>query len=171
MYSDLGILVIRVLFGAAMAAHGAQKLFGWFGGYGPKATGAHFESLGFRPGVPFAVAAGFSEFAGGALLTLGLLTPIGAALVLSTMIVAMVSVHLKNGFFSMSNGIEVPYLYAAAAIGLAFTGAGDVSFDAFLGLDRLFHPTLIAGLLALSVFGSVVTLASRRQPVEARQAA
>src|ERR1700704_1451225 len=109
MTVDLGILIIRVLFGVAMAAHGAQKLFGWFGGYGLKQTGGFFEGLGFRPGTAFATAAGLSEVGGGLLLTVGLFTPFGAAAVLSAMLVAMVSVHLKNGFFASGNGIELPF--------------------------------------------------------------
>src|SRR5437667_11344718 len=127
MSGDIGILVIRVLFGMAIAAHGAQKVFGWFSGYGLKGTGGFFEQLGFRPGVPFAAAAGLSEFGGGLLLTFGLFTPFGAAAVLASMLVAIVSVHLKNGFFAMGNGFELPFLYAVAAIALAFTGGGAFS--------------------------------------------
>ncbi|PYN13529.1 MAG: hypothetical protein DME06_06745 [Candidatus Rokuibacteriota bacterium] len=115
----IGILVIRVLFGAAIAAHGAQKLFGWFGGYGLKGTGGVFEQLGFRPGIAFAAAAALSECAGGILLTLGLFTPLGASAILAAMLVAIVSVHLKNGFFAMANGVELPFLYAAVALGAA----------------------------------------------------
>src|SRR6266568_637014 len=132
MSLDLGILLVHVLFGAAIATHGAQKLFGSFGGYGLKGTGGFFETLGFRPGVPFAALAGLGELIGGLLLALGFLTPIGASAVLATMIVAMVSVHLKNGFFAASNGIEIPFLYAAAALGLAVTGGGAYSLDALL---------------------------------------
>jgi uncharacterized membrane protein YphA (DoxX/SURF4 family) len=79
------------------AGHGAQKVFGWFGGYGLKGTGGFFETMGFRPGVLFAAMAGLSELAGGLLLVLGLLTSLGAAAVLAAMLVAMVSVHLKRG--------------------------------------------------------------------------
>ena len=103
---DTGILIIRALFGLAIAGHGAQKLFGWFGGYGIKGTGGFFESLGFRPGAVFATAAGLSEMGGGLLITVGLLTPFGAAAVLSAMLVAMISVHLKNGFFAAGNGMR-----------------------------------------------------------------
>ena len=171
MSVDLGILIIRVLFGAALAAHGAQKLFGWFGGYGLKGTGGFFEQLGFRPGVPFAAAAGLSEFGGGVLLTLGLFTPFGAAAVLSAMLVAIVSVHLKNGFFAMGNGLELPFLYAVAAFALAFTGPGAFSLDALLGLTSLSQPYLVAGVLVLSIVGSVVTLGSRRPaPVQPKAA-
>src|ERR1700757_831183 len=98
-----GLLIARLVLGLGLAAHGAQKLFGWFGGYGLKGTGGYFEQLGFRPGVPFAVAAGLSEFWGGVLWGLGSFTPFGAAPVLSAMLVAIVSVHLKNGFFPMGN--------------------------------------------------------------------
>jgi len=162
MSVDLGILIIRVLFGAALAAHGAQKLFDWFGGYRLKGTGGFFEQLGFRPGVPFAAAAGLSEFGGGVLLTLGLFTPFGAAAVLSAMLVAIVSVHLKNGFFAMGNGFELPFLYAVAAFALAFTGPGAFSLDALLGLTSLSQRYLVAGVLVLAIVGSVVTLGSRR---------
>jgi putative oxidoreductase len=171
MSVDLGILIIRVLFGVALAAHGAQKLFGWFGGYGLKGTGGFFEQLGFRPGVPFAAAAGLSEFGGGVLLALGFFTPFGAAAVLSAMLTAIVSVHLKNGFFAMANGFELPFLYAVAAFALAFSGPGAFSLDAFLGLTALSQPYFVAAVLVLSILGSVVTLGSRRPaPVQPKAA-
>ena len=162
MSVDLGILSIRALFGVAIAAHGAQKVFGWFGGYGLKGTGGFFATLGFRPGIGFAAAAGLSEVGGGVLLTLGLFTPFGAAAVLTAMIVAIVSVHLKNGFFAMSNGIELPFLYAASALGLAFSGAGAFSLDALLGLTFLSEPSNVEGILVLAVLGAAATLALRR---------
>ena len=161
---DLGILMIRLFFGTAIAAHGAQKLFGSFGGYGLKGTAGFFENLGFRPGVPFAAAAGLGEFGGGLLLVLGLLTPVGAAAILSTMLVAIVSVHLKNGLFIQNNGMEGPFLYGAAAVGLSFTGAGSISLDSALGLARLFSPATIVVLLAASIVGAGLTLLMRHQP-------
>src|SRR5437660_9906805 len=93
----IGILVIRVLFGAAIAAHGAKKPFGWFGGYGLKGTGGIFEQLGFRPGIAFAAAAALSACGGGIRLTLGLFTPLRASALLAAMLVASGSAHLKNG--------------------------------------------------------------------------
>ena len=158
---DIGILVIRVFFGLAVAAHGAQKLFGWFGGYGIKRTGEFFESLGFRPGTAFVVAAGGCEMGGGLLLTVGLFTPFGAAAVLTAMLVAMVSVHLKNGFFATGNGVELPFLYAAAAIGIALTGSGAISLDRLLGLDVLLEPHIVTGLLVFAVCGAAVALSMR----------
>ena len=94
---------------------------------------------------------------------LGLLTPAGAAAVLAAMLVAMVSVHLKNGFFAANNGIEIPFLYAAAAIGIAFTGGGYLSLDALLGFEFLARPYIVGGLLALTVIGAGLTLVTRRQ--------
>ena len=159
---DTGIFIFRVFFGLAIAAHGAQKLLGWFGGYGIKGTGGFFESIGFRPGAAFATAAGLSEMGGGLLLTVGLFTPFGAAAVLSAMLVAMVSVHLKNGFFAAGNGIELPFLYAAVALGVAFTGGGALSFDRLLGLTFVAEPHVVIGVLVLAVVGAAVTLSVRR---------
>jgi len=161
MFINAGILIVRVFFGLAMAAHGAQKLFGWFGGYGINRTGGFFETIGFRPGAAFATAAGLSEMGGGLLLSLGLFTPVGAAAVLSAMLVAMVSVHLKNGFFAAGNGIEMPFLYAVAASGIAFTGGGAISLDALLGLSFSSEPYLVTALLALAVVGASITLSMR----------
>src|ERR1700682_1124116 len=104
-----GLLVARLVFGTVMAAHGAQKLFGWFGGYGIAGTGGFFESVGFRPGRALALAAGIGETASGLLMALGLFGPIGPAVMLSVMVVAS-SLHWSNGLFAMSNGIELPLL-------------------------------------------------------------
>src|SRR6187551_74946 len=101
-----GLLLARVVLGLLMAAHGSQKLFGWFGGYGLAGTGGFFESLGFRPGKLFAAAAGGTEFAAGLLVAFGLLGPLGPALIVSVMIVAMATVHWANGVFAQNNGIE-----------------------------------------------------------------
>jgi len=161
MFMDIGLFIIRVFFGLAIAGHGAQKLFGSFGGYGIKGTGGFFETIGFRPGAPFATAAGLSEMGGGLLMTAGLFTSFGAAAVLSAMLVAMVSVHLKNGFFAAGNGIELPFLYATAAFGIAFTGAGAISVDGLLGLSFLSEPYVVTALLMLAVIGASVTLSMR----------
>jgi putative oxidoreductase len=159
---DLGLLVARLVLGPLMAAHGAQKLFGWFGGHGLSGTGGFFESLGFRPGRLFALAAGLAEVGSGILVALGLLGPVGSALMLCVMTVAIVSVHWRNGVFAMSNGVEVPLLYATGAVALAFTGSGAFSLDRALGIALLWNPALSAAALAVGVLGAVANLALRR---------
>src|SRR5215211_6607657 len=99
---ELGVFLLRITVGLTLAAHGAQKLLGWFGGHGIAGTAGWLESVGFRPGRRHAILAGATEIGGGALLVLGLATPIGAAIVASVMIVAAIIVHLKNGFFLTS---------------------------------------------------------------------
>ena len=165
---NLGLLLARLVFGLAMAAHGTQKLFGWFGGYGLAGTGGFFEGLGFRPGKLFALAAGLSEFGGGMLVALGLLGPVGPALIVSVMLVAMITVHIKHPFFASTNGIEVPLLYSVTAVTLALTGPGIFSLDAALGLEFLW--TGAVGLIALAggVLGGVANLVLlRKKPLAA----
>ena len=157
-----GLLLLRLVLGLLMAAHGSQKLFGWFGGHGLAAVSGMFESMGFRPGRLLATAAALSEFGGGLLIALGFLGPVGPAVVLAVMIVAAISVHWRNGLFVMSNGIEVPLLYAAGVTALALTGPGAYSLDAALGLT--FTPAFRLGALAIGILGGVVNLALRRAP-------
>jgi putative oxidoreductase len=164
---DVGLLLGRLVFGLVMVAHGSQKLFGWFGGYGLTAVSGFFESLGFRPGRVFATAASVSEFVGGLLLALGFLGPIGPALILSIMIVAAVTVHLKGGLFAANNGIEVPLLYGTAAVMLALSGFGLYSFDAALGATSLWTPGIALTVLALGVVSAIVVLAVRRPALAA----
>jgi putative oxidoreductase len=162
-----GLLLARLIFGLVMAAHGSQKLFGWFGGYGIAGTGGFFETIGFRPGKFFAFAAGLGEFLGGLLIAFGLLGPIGPALMLSVMIVAAVSLHLKGGLFAQNNGIELPLLYSAAAIAFALTGFGAYSLDAILGIATIWSPAVIWSALAIGVAAALVNLGLRRPQVTA----
>jgi putative oxidoreductase len=157
---DAGLLLARMVFGLLMAAHGTQKLFGWFGGYGLAGTAGFFESLGFRPGRFFAAAAAGAELAAGLLVALGLLGPLGPALIVSVMIVAMATVHWPHGLFAQNNGIEMPLLYSAAAAALALTGPGAYSLDAALGLS---WPQGVAWIaLALGVLAGFANLAIRK---------
>ncbi|ASS66641.1 MULTISPECIES: DoxX family protein [unclassified Paenibacillus] len=129
---DTGILILRVVAGLLFAAHGTQKLFGWFGGYGIKGTAGWLESLGAKPGVLMAVLAGLSELLGGLLLALGLWVWIAAALIIIPMLVAIAKVHGANGIWATSNGYEYNLILIAIALAVAFTGAGAYSIDAVL---------------------------------------
>jgi putative oxidoreductase len=163
---NAGLLIARLVLGLALAAHGAQKLFGWFGGHGLAGTGAFFETLGFRPGRLFAMLAGVAEFGGGVLTALGFLGPIGPALMLAAMIVAM-EMHWRSGFFTSQNGIELPLLYAVGALALALTGPGAYSVDAAAGLEELWSMGVVWAAIAAAVVGSVGSLALRRPPARA----
>src|SRR5438309_11016586 len=105
---DGGLLLIRAGVGGTVAAHGLQKLFGWFGGHGLDGTGGFFEQVGHRPGRMMAGAAGLSEAGGGLLLFLGLLTPLGVAMIIGVMTVASISVHGDNGLWATNSGYELP---------------------------------------------------------------
>jgi putative oxidoreductase len=158
----IGLFILRIVAGALMAGHGAQKLFGWFGGYGIAGTGGFFEQLGFRPGRSFAAAAGVGELLGGLMMAAGFLGPIGPAAVLATMIVAIVTVHLRNGVFASTNGVELPLLFAAVAAGLAFTGPGAYSLDQAIGLTTLWTPALASAAVIAGILGATANLAVRR---------
>ncbi len=162
---SIGVLIVRLVIGLIMAAHGTQKLLGWFGGYGLRGTGEFFVQLGFQPGPAFAAAASISEIVSGLLVALGFLGPIGPALMLSVMIVAAVTVHLEHGLFATNNGIELPLLYGAAAFGLALTGYGEYSLDALLGFAGRWSTSFTWIALALGVAGGFVNLALRRRPI------
>jgi|SRR5688500_14620668 len=159
---SIGLLALRLVVGFSMAAHGSQKVFGWFGGYGLAGTGGFFEGLGFRPGKAFAFMAGATEILSGLLIAAGFLGPIGPALMLSVMIVAALTVHVKNGFFAQGNGVEVTVLFGVAALALAFTGFGQFSLDALTGIDGVFSPREAIIALVLGVAGAVGNLALRR---------
>ena len=160
-----GLLILRLVVGTLMMGHATQKLFGWLGGYGLEGTGGFFEQLGFHPGKLFATAASLGELTSGLLVTLGLFGPVGPALMISVMLVAMLTVHLPNGLFAATNGVEVPLLYATAALGLAFTGFGGFSLDTALGIGRVWTPGLILAVLAVGVVGGVGNLALRKRAV------
>ena len=161
---SIGLLLARVVIGLLLAAHGAQKLFGWFGGYGLKVTGEFMVQLGFERGRAFATAASVGEIASGLLIALGLLGPVGPALMVSIMIVAAVTVHWEHGLFAQNNGIELPLLYGTAGVGLAMTGFGRYSLDALLGLAGQWPLAFTWIALALGIVGGIGNLALRRRP-------
>jgi len=128
----IGLLMIRLVIGVLFIGHGAQKLFGWFGGYGLKGTGGWFESIGMKPGVTIALFAGLAELTGGILFALGFLTPLAGIIIAATMLMAIVKVHGQNGLWATSNGYEYNLTLLVVAIGIALIGAGQYSLDALL---------------------------------------
>jgi putative oxidoreductase len=129
---DIGLLIIRLVIGVLFIGHGAQKLFGWFGGYGLNGTGGWFESIGMKPGVTMALFAGLTELIGGILFVLGLLTPVAGIMIAGTMVMAIVKVHAPNGLWATSNGYEYNLTLLAVAIGIALIGPGRYAIDTFL---------------------------------------
>lgn len=158
----VGLLVGRVVIGLLMAAHGAQKLFGWFGGYGLKGTGQFMVQLGFQRGTIFAAAAGASEVVSGLLVAFGLLGPVGPAIMISLMVVAAISVHWKNGVWASAGGIEINLLYAVAAFVFAFSGYGTYSIDSLLGYASGWSTSMTWSVLAIGIAGGIANLAIRR---------
>ncbi|MFK4146639.1 DoxX family protein [Streptomyces sp. NPDC004065] len=134
---DLGLLLLRLGTGGVLAAHGAQKLFGWFGGGGLEGTGQYMESIGYRPGKASATMAGLAETGGGLLLAMGLATPAAGAAAAGAMAGAA-AVHAPNGFFAQEGGYEYAASLGLTAAGLAVTGPGRLSLDHALGhtVDR-----------------------------------
>jgi putative oxidoreductase len=167
---DVGLLIVRLILGFGISAHGVQKLFGWLGGHGLNGTGGLFESIGFRPGRMFALAAGLAEFGGGALTALGFLGPIGPALIILVMMVALLTVHLPHGFFAQSNGIELPVTYITGALAVASAGPGAYSLDHFFGLGARPNPavTWSAVLIAVALALFLCVVVRRHAPAERR---
>jgi putative oxidoreductase len=130
--SGLAGLALRVPAGIIFAAHGAQKLFGAFGGYGLVGTGQWMASIGLEPGYLMALAAGSAEFFGGLALLVGLLTRPAALVLAFTMLVAILTVHAQNGLFMANNGYEFGLSLLAIAVALLFNGAGAYSLDSWL---------------------------------------
>ena len=151
---DLALLVLRIVVGLGFAAHGAQKLFGIFGGHGIEGTAGFFEQIGLRPGRVHAWAAGTTEFAGGLLIALGLFVPFAAAALIAVMTAAILTVHLHNGFFNTENGYEYNLELVAAVFALAGIGAGAWSLDSALGLD-LAGTAWALGALAAGLLGGI----------------
>ena len=162
---NVGLLLLHGLVGSFVFAHGSQKLFGWFGGFGIRGTGAYMESVGLRHGRVMAAAAGTSEVVGGALFGLGLVTPFAAAMIAGTMLVASRTDHRGKGFWIYAGGSEYVLTNTVIAIALAFNSAGAWSLDNAIGWN-------LAGLwwgigaAAAAVVGSVGVLATFRRREE-----
>ncbi|WP_030780592.1 DoxX family protein [Streptomyces sp. NRRL S-920] len=163
---DLGLLLLRVGTGGVLAAHGTQKLFGWFGGGGLQGTGAWMESIGYTPGRMNALVAGLAEAGGGTLLALGLATPAAGSAAAGAMAGAS-AVHTPNGFFSQGGGYEYPAFLGMVSAALAVTGPGRYSADHALG-HSLNRAWMVPAALAGTAVGVLATLGARNKNVRQR---
>jgi putative oxidoreductase len=158
-----GLLLLRVFVGVAFCGHGTQKLFGWWGGYGPQGTGGFFSSLGYKSGVQMAVLAGLAEAGGGTLLALGLFTPLACTVLAIVMLNAIFAVTLKRVFML---GSELELTYLVIAISLAATGPGRISLDRALGWDDNISGLWwgVEALIVAAVVSAVTLTAFRTKP-------
>jgi len=160
MLVALGLLILRLVIGLTIAAHGAQKLFGWWGGPGMKGWTQTVGKLRIRPAMPWAWVAALSEFGGGLLLAFGFFSPLGSLAIAGAMLVAIATVHLPRGFWVTKGGYEFNLTLIAAVAALALTGPGAYSLDSALGVHLPEPISLIVGTIALIV-GVAATLLSR----------
>lgn len=160
---DAALLLARTVLGASIAAHGAQKLFGWFGGPGIEGASKMFGGLGFEPPEQMARLASLSELAAGAMIATGAGGPLGPMLLMSVMGVAVGSVHLKNGYFNQNQGFEMNTMYALLALLLAVEDHGRFSIDQLTGARNNMRPAF--GWLALAGgIGAAAFVLSKRTP-------
>ncbi|MFC4496005.1 DoxX family protein [Streptomyces ovatisporus] len=164
--ADLGLLALRLGTGGLLFSHGAQKLFGWFGGGGLEATGQSMAQIGFRPGRRHALASGLGEAGGGTLLALGLVSPVAGAAVAGAMAGAA-SVHAPAGFFNDQGGLEFPAYLGFAGSALAVSGPGRYSLDHLLG-HRLNRPWMLPVTFAVTAAAAALTV-SRRLRTQAEE--
>jgi putative oxidoreductase len=165
-----GLLLLRIVLGLTMFAHGAQKLFGWFGGNGIRGTGGFFRNFGFRAPVLIAFAAGLAEFGGGLSLAMGFLTPLGALAVTVVMLNAVYLVHWSKGFFTGNGGYEFNLLIASAAVAIAATGPGRFAIDHAIGWDDNISGLWWGlGVLGAAVVVAFLTLTAGRRRVAAAE--
>src|SRR5271165_895755 len=157
-------LLLRLVVGGLFVGHGTQKLFGWFGGHGLDATARGFEQLGLRPGRRNAIAAGAAEAGGGALLAIGLATPLASAVLVATMLTAIHRVHAKNGPWVTNGGYEYNLVLIAAALALAEVGPDELSLDALRGREHSGSRWALAALAAGAVGAIGSYAAAAAQP-------
>lgn len=158
---DLVLLVLRIVVGGLFVGHGAQKLFGAFGGHGLAGTAGFFEAIGLRPGHLHARVAGGAEFFGGALLMLGLVTPFAAAALIATMVAAVITVHYAKGVWVTDGGYEYNLVIIAVAFTLAGAGPGSWSLDHAIGMHLNGAIWALAALAAGLIGGWGAVLSGR----------
>jgi putative oxidoreductase len=157
---DLALLILQLGVGLTFAAHGAEKVFGWWGGPGLAGWEGAMRHMGFQPARLFALTSALVELVGGLLLAAGFLTPLDAAALVAQTVVIIGQVHWTNGFFNTTSGIEFPLVLGVGAVAVGLAGAGGVSLDAMLGLSVA--PTLRGALLVAGLVAGLITLAIPR---------
>jgi putative oxidoreductase len=155
---DLALLVLRIVIGLLFIGHGAQKLFGAFGGSGIEGTASNFDRMGLRPGRLHASAAGVAELGGGLLIALGLIMPLGAAALIAVMTAAVATVHFRNGLWATGGGFEYNLVLVAALFAIAAADGGSWSLDAALSLDLGGVAWAIGALVAGLLGGTIAVL-------------
>src|SRR5437764_2033852 len=166
---SLGLLILRLVAGLTIAAHGAQKLFGWFGGPGFTKMAQGLQTQGFKPGWLWTVFVILGEFGGGLSFALGFLTPLGAAGIFGAMFMAIFKSHWKNGFWNSKRGLEFPLALMAGGVTIGLTGPGSYSLDALFGITLpsplLFLALAVAALL-VDVIGLLISRPAAVTPTE-----
>src|SRR5712664_1845806 len=164
-----GILILRLVIGLTLAAHGAQKLFGWWGGSGMKGWTGAMNHMRIRPATPWAWASALAEFGGGLGLALGFLNPLPSFAIAGSMLVAIALVHLPKGFFNTKGGYEFNLAILAAVAAVALIGSGPYSLDAALGIRFPEPVTLIVMTVLLIVgVGSALVVRAPEQATETK---
>jgi len=159
-----GLLVLRLVLGLLLAAHGAQKLFGWSGGPGLTGFAATLEHLGVRPGRPWAILVALVEFGGGLLVAVGLLTPVVALLLAGDLLVAILTVHLPNGFWNRNGGFEFPLALLGGFVAVSLVGPGPASLDAVIHLALPEPATWLATVIVVLLGVIAAVAVPRLQP-------
>jgi putative oxidoreductase len=165
---DVALTILRVLIGALMFGHGAQKLFGWFGGPGMSGVSGMMASMGFRPARLWALLLALVEVLGGLSLVFGFLTPLGAALLIANMLVTIVKVHGPKGIWNMAGGMEYNLVLIASLIVTGLAGPTTYSIDRSANLVTWTPEQFFFASTALSLFGIFIALLTTVQPTEQR---
>jgi len=167
---SLSLFILRLIVGLLLAGHGAQKLFGWFGGLGFAGTTGFLQSQGFKPAWLWTLLGGLGEFGGGLLLALGFLPPLGAIAIFASMLMAVAKFHWSKGFWVTNGGIEYPLLLLLLSVVLGLAGPGSYAIDTLLGITLPTSLIFWAGVAA-SIIVDTIGLVISHQPAAAQSQA